>query len=207
MDYFKKFTVLFFTTFFLFGACINLKQPNLKVHYYTLEYDPPHMPELTVFPLVIRVDPFSVSPIFDSNRIIYREQSFKRGAYTYHRWQANPGELVSYFLARDLQQSGLFEGVFSSSSTLPPSYTLSGSVDEFLEWDREETWLALLALSVTVVAQDQADAEEGILLQRTYRLEEICDQKNPRALAEAMSRAMAKLSREVIRDIHASLAQ
>jgi len=207
MNCFKRLVLLSFSTFLLLGACINLGQPNLKVHYYTLEYETQPIADLKPLPVIIRLDRFSVAPVFNTNRIIYREQSFKREAYVYHKWQANPGELVSYLLARDMQQSGLFEGVFSYSSSLTPSHILSGSVDEFLEWDTEGAWQAVLALNVTLVTQHQSDAREGVLLQRAYRYEETCDQKNPRALAEAMSRAMAKISVEIIEDIHSSLAQ
>ena len=207
MNCFKKIVFLSFAAFFLLGACINLEQPNLKVHYYTLEYETQPIADIKPLPAIIRLDRFSVAPVFNTNRIIYREQSFKREAYVYHKWQANPGELVSYLLARDMQQSGLFEGVFSSSSSLTPSHILSGSIDEFLEWDTEGAWQAVLALSVTLVTQHQSDARDGVLFQRAYRCEETCDQKNPRALAEAMSRAMAKISTEIIEDIHSSLAQ
>ena len=207
MNCFKKLVLLSFVAFFLLGACINLEQPNLKVHYYTLEYETQPIADLKPLPVIIRLDRFNVAPVFNTNRIIYREQSFKREAYVYHKWQANPGELVSYLLARDMQQSGLFEGVFSYSSSLTPSHILSGSVDEFLEWDTEGAWQAVLALNVTLVAQHQSDARDGVLFQRAYRCEETCDQKNPRALAEAMSRAMAKISGEIIEDIHSSLSQ
>ncbi len=59
------------------AACLDLKQPRTKIEYYTLEYDPPvpdHHPPLSE---PIQVNQFVVSPIYNTNRIIYREGLFK----------------------------------------------------------------------------------------------------------------------------------
>jgi hypothetical protein len=93
------------------AACLNLEQPKNKIEYYTLEYDPPAVGHHQPLPYVIRVQQFSVSPIYNSNRIIYRDKSYKRQAYTYYKWQANPAKFVTYYLSRDLQESGLFKAV------------------------------------------------------------------------------------------------
>ncbi|MGD8449058.1 MAG: hypothetical protein PVF36_07465 [Desulfobacterales bacterium] len=46
------------------------------------------------------------------------------------------------------------------------------------------------------------DAGEKILFQKTYREEAPCKRKNPRALAEAMSYAMSKISEQIIKDVY-----
>ena len=64
-----------------------------------------------------------------------------------------------------------------------------------------------LIISITLMAEDEPDVSRRILFQRRYRAEESCTIKNPRALAEAMSRAMADLSEKIIRDIHGRLKE
>ena len=188
------------------SACLNLKQPSNKIEYYSLEYDPPRMSDLQPLASVISVELFSVSPIYNTRKIIYRDKSFKRAAYDYHKWHANPGEFVSHFLARDMQQSGLFKAVGSYNQRLAGATVLRGSVDEFLESDMPEGWQAVLTLSIILIAEKDPDAVKKILFQKTYEVRKPCRQKNPRALAEAMSQAMSEASASIINDVYEHLA-
>jgi cholesterol transport system auxiliary component len=206
MNWDKKITVLLLCFPLLFSACFSLKQPSKKIAFYTLEYDPPQIRGLEPLPVVLGVESFSVAPTYNSNQIIYRDHSFKRNSYTYHKWRNNPGDLASYFLGRDLQQSGLFKAVLSCDSGLPPSHTIEGVVDEFFEWDQEKNWNAVLTLSITLMAADEPDASKRILFQKTYAAKKACRHRNPHALAEAMSLAMKDVSLEIIKDIHSHLS-
>jgi len=190
----------------LMSACFAMKQPGKKTAFYTLEYDLPPLPDFKPLPVVLAVERFAVAPTYNSNQIIYRDNAFRRDAYTYHKWRNNPGDLVSTFLGRDLQQSGLFKAVLSSDSLLPATYVVEGAVNEFFEWDLDKTWKAVLTLTITLMASDAPNAGRMILLQKTYRAQKMCKHKNPQALAEAMSLAMKGLSLEIIRDIHSQLA-
>ena len=183
-------------------SCISLKQPSNKVLYYILEYDPPVKHKGDSLSCPIKIERFSVAPVYDTTQIIYRVEQFSRDAYVYHKWRANPGDLVTYFLSRDMKQSGLLKAVLPHDSRIPSSYMLEGSVDEFFEWEMEEAWKAVLALSITLMSENEPDISKRILFQKTYRAGEECKQKNPRALAEAMSRAMAKVSGEIIKDVY-----
>lgn len=189
------------------SACLDLKQPSNKIEYYSLEYDPPPMRDLEPISNVIAVELFGVSPIYNTRKIIYRDKSFKRAAYDYHKWHANPGEFVSHFLARDLQRSHLFKAVVPRNRPFPGATVLGGSVDEFLEADMPAGWQAVLSLSIILVAEHEPDAVKKILFQKTYDVRKPCRRKNPRALAEAMSQAMSEASARIIRDVYEHLAQ
>ena len=184
------------------GACLNLKQPRNKIEYYTLEYDAPVPQNRQPLSDAIRVDQFAVSPIYNTNRIIYRDGSFKREAYVYYKWRAKPGDVVTYFLRRDMRQSGLFKAVVSRDSRLLSAYILEGTVDEFLEWDKKNGWEALLSVSITFMHENEPDISKKILFQKTYHTTQPCRQKNPKALAEAMSLAMSEISEQIILDIY-----
>jgi len=190
-----------------FASCAGMRQPSPKIDYYALEYAPPQAGERTPLPRVIKVDRFSVAPLYSTAQIIYRDGSFKREAYTYHRWRSTPADLVTYFLARDLKQSGLFKAVLPHDSGQSSDFVLEGSVDEFLEWDREDSWEAVLAFGVTLMAANEPDISRRILFQKTYQGRKPCRQKNPAALAEAMSEAMAGLSAKVIEDVYEAISK
>ena len=187
---------------FMLCACSSFKQPRTKVDFYTLEYDPPALEELDPLPVVLRLQRFGVSPTYNTNRLIYRDDSFEREAYLYHKWRANPGDLVSYFLGRDLRQSGLFNGVLAYDSQSPASFMLEGFVDEFLEWDEGNVWHAVLTISITLMVENEPDISRKILFQKTYHAKEPSTKKHPQELAAAMSQAMSKISREVTMDIY-----
>ena len=190
---------------FLLGGCMNLKQPSYKIDYYAPEYEPPSVDDLKPLSHVLKVDRFRAAPLYKTTQMIYRDQSFKREAYTYHKWRANPGDLVSSYLRRDIQRSGLFKAVISDGSRIPASYVLEGSVDEFLEWDTDGAWQAHLTVSTTLVAAEEPDITKRVLLHKTFHAAKPCKQKNPKGLAQAMSQAMAEVSEGIIRSLHACL--
>jgi cholesterol transport system auxiliary component len=200
----KIFTVLIGLPLILL-SCINLKNPGDRVEFYILEYNLPIISDLKPLSHIIRLDRFSVSPIYNTDRIIFRDGSFKRDTYFYHKWRANPGDLVTYFLARDIKASGLFSAVIENDSKLPSSYLIEGSVDEFYERDAEDKWEAVLSIGITLMAEMEPDISKRVIFQKTYRVAEPCRQKNPRALIEAMSTAMSKASSDIIKDIYHSL--
>ncbi|MGD9052441.1 MAG: ABC-type transport auxiliary lipoprotein family protein, partial [Desulfobacterales bacterium] len=187
------------------SACLDLKQPSNKIDYYSLEYDPPRIGDLQPLAEVIKVEQFSVAPIYNTSKIIYRDRSYKRAAYTYHKWRANPGATVTYLLARDMQQSQLFKAVVTRHSQLPYAYLLEGSVDEFLESDTTDGCQAVLALSTVLMAANEPDLAKKIRFQKTYQMSKPCERGNPEAFAKAMSQAMAEASAKIINDVYQNL--
>jgi ABC-type uncharacterized transport system auxiliary subunit len=202
MQRYKQILLLVLGFPILLVSCLGNKDASNKIQYYTLEYNPPSLSRKEALPYVIRVERFGIAPMYNTHRIVYRDRSYKREVYTYHRWKDNPGDLVTYFLNRDMRSSGLFGGVFSSDTRFPSSYVLEGTVDEFLEWDSEDTWEAILSLSVVFRAENETHGRETILFQKDYRAHKACKERNPRGLAEAMSQSMAELSEKIMMDVY-----
>lgn len=205
MNWCKNKFILFLVFPLFFGACITSKQPANRIMFYTLEYNLPRITNLEPLSHVIKMERFSVAPTYNTSQIIYRDKSFKRDAYVYHKWRVNPGDMVTHFLNRDIGQSGLFKATLSYESKFPSSYSLEGSVDEFFEWDTENFWKAILSVSITLMAENEPDITKRIIFQKAYHAEKISEQKNPGALTEAMSRAMAEISLEIVKDIYNNL--
>jgi len=191
----------------MLGGCLNSKHPYNKIDYYTLEYDVPSISNLHTLPLVMQVERFQVAPVYNTSKIIYRQRPFTRDAYTYHMWRANPGDLVSYFLARDFQQSFVFKAVAGHNTGLLSSHILRGTVDEFYEHDGKDYWEAVLAVSITLMVNNEPDISNRVLFQKSYSARKACRQKNPRALAAAMSEAMANISAKIITDTYNFLSE
>jgi ABC-type uncharacterized transport system auxiliary subunit len=202
MDRNMKILLFCLSACLIIAGCIDLKQPKNKVQYYTLEYSSPDITGLKPLPVTLKIERFTEAPAYNTNRIIYGKQSFKRDEYFYYKWRSNPADLVTYFLSRDMRESGLFKAVLPQSSGFPFSYLLEGSVDEFFELDVAENWNAVLSLTITLMAANEPDVSKSVLFQKSYTIKKVCKHKNPQGLAQAMSLAMGAISNEVIKDIY-----
>ncbi len=201
--------VLFLCFCLFINGCVNFRETTQaeKTTYYTLEYDPAAPSHLQPLSAVIRVKRFGVAPTYDTNRIVYRKEAFERDAYVYHKWRDNPGEIVTFFLSRDMRESGLFEAVLSPNSRVPASHILEGRVDEFFESDARDGWEAVLSVSIILTAVDPVEVGKKSLFQKSYHRREPCREKTPKALAEAMSHAMSEVSSEITRETYNFIKQ
>jgi len=200
--------IIVFVLSLAFNGCVQLKQPNTKFEYYTLEYDalsPDKPPVSDRKSTILKIKYFSTAPIYNTDRIIYSDQQFKRTPYFYHKWKVKPAEFVTYFLSRDLKESGLFEAVLPPASGSLHTHTVEGTVDEFLESDSHDSWEAVLSISITLQVAREPDPDKRVIFQRSFSTRKKCSEKNPLALAQAMSLAMAEVSKEIGIAIHDAL--
>ncbi|MBN2420069.1 MAG: membrane integrity-associated transporter subunit PqiC [Deltaproteobacteria bacterium] len=185
-------------------SCMNLKQPNPEIAYYTLEYNSPVFSGKERLPHFIKVEPFKVSPVYNTTHIIYQERPFKRNSYTYHRWSVNPADIITYLVGRDLKNSGLFKGIIlPGERSREYTFRLGAMVDEFYELDGEEEWSGVLSLSITLAPEGKAKKAGMDIFQKSYSVTEKLDKKNPASLAQALSRGMEKISLQIGEDLYA----
>lgn len=175
------------------------------IYYYTLDYPSPPKGNTAPLPVVVRVDRFSVSPPYDSQRMIYADKGLHRNSYARHQWVATPGELVPFLIARDLRSSGAFQSILTPDAAIEPTHIINGWIEEFLEDDRPGTWQACLRLNITLLNARNHNPAERILFQKTYREVQSCQNNSPGALAEAMSIAAARISAALGRDVYRHL--
>ncbi len=186
-------------TALLFAGC---GKPPVMINKYILEYPSPEFPRRPQVQEAVKVDLFSVAQAINTTDMIYRPRPFQNEAYRYHRWRVNPGHLVTDFLLRDLRSSGLFQAIFNYDSAAKSRFVVEGGVEEFLEVDEGESWQGVLAVNVTLLDTTQEEITRRIVFQKNYRVIEPFVDKTPRGLADALSRAMQRLSAEVIADLY-----
>jgi ABC-type uncharacterized transport system auxiliary subunit len=91
--------------------------------------------------------------------------------------------------------------VISYNDTGETRYLLEGQVDEFLEASEKDGRKAVLGLNVTFLDLKKRETAEKVIFQRDYRVVEPYVEKTPAALAQGMSRALGKISRQIILDL------
>ncbi len=198
--------ILLLTVLLLLSSCISFKQPHLAIKNYTLEYESPTVAGKERLDCTIKIDSFSVAPIYNTRRIIYSKKPYEIDSYIYHKWISNPGDLVTYLVGRDIRNSGLFSRVLMPGERVNNfSFRLEGTLEEFYESDGRRSWEGVLSININLVSEGDSETGDRIIFQKNYRVNEACDEKNPEALARAMSRAMKKVSEQLIEDIYITL--
>jgi hypothetical protein len=187
------------------GGCLPPRHHIPPIHYYTLEYDPPRAQENATVPAIIEVTRFSIAPDYATMRMVYKDSPFKRSEYAYHRWHADPADLVTSFLRRDCLRSGVFLAVNDPGMVHAPTHIISGSVDGFYERDRADAWEAVLEVTITLSKADEPDVSKRILLQRAYSSVQTCATRTPQGVARAMSLAMEDISRQIRAHVAAAI--
>jgi ABC-type uncharacterized transport system auxiliary subunit len=185
----------------LMTGCSFGAKPSYKVNQYTLEYPSPFSKELPSINELVKVEEFSVAQTFNTSAMIYKEGPNLRNVDPYNRWRTKPGEMTAEYLVRDLRNSGLFRAVVSNDDNMETRYLLEGEVDEFLEIDEKDGRKAVLGLNVTFLDLTKRNMIEKVIFQRDYKVVEPYPEKTPAGLAQGMSRAMEKISRQIILDL------
>src|SRR5450755_4276136 len=114
------------------AGCVSTR----PAHYYTL--GPPAAPATQGKPdgLILLVGNIATPEALQDGRLRYRTGSNEAGAYEYHRWTERPGLMVRDALMRALRDSGKYQRVLESGSSISGDYLLRGKLDEFDEIDQ-----------------------------------------------------------------------
>jgi len=185
------------------AACVRLAQPSPQIRDYRLDYPSPSVAGTRVR-LALQVPAFRVAAVYDRQQIVYREDEYATGTYFYHRWSANPRNMITDLLVRDLTNSGLYDAVQQGVSLLPTDYQLRGEIDELEERISSRQCAAHLALRVQLI-QLRGRVADPVRLNRSYSEDEPCTCDTPLSLAAAMSRVMERISARLQEDLYTTL--
>jgi ABC-type uncharacterized transport system auxiliary subunit len=186
-------------------ACSFGGKPAVMVEQYALEYPPPSVQSLSPMDELIRIERFSVAQIFNHVKMVYRQKPTHYNDYAYHRWRANPGDMVGDSLLRDLRAAGIFKSVFSWRDMENIPFILKGGVGEFYESDEKDGRKAILSVHITVIDTKSRELTKQVIFQKNYCYAEPIAEKTVQGFAQAMSRAVEKLSGQVITDIYTAV--
>lgn len=191
-------------SFLLATGCASLRQPPKSISFYTLGYDAPQPVAANPKPAVIYLKRLQGLPPFSSRQIIYGTSRCKRNVYHYHQWIADPADMVTALLARDLRHTHIADAVVTAPGELPITNRLTGTLNDFYEYDGKSGWKAEISLTL-LFTRERADGSQEFIFQKTYRATRPLAQKNPLGLSQAMSRALSDISARLAADINRNL--
>ncbi len=186
--------------FWVSGCGLGEKRTYL-VRQYILEYPSPMVEGIVQTKDLIKVERFSVTQAFNTTAMLYQDSPYVLNSDPYNRWKVSPGEMVQDCLIRDLRRTNLFRAVYSYHDIGETRYVLQGQVEDFLERDEKGNSKAVLGIQVTLLDLVKVEAPRKVLFQKNYRSEDPLLERTAQGFAQAMSRAMERISRQLILDL------
>jgi len=165
------------------------------VSYYQLDYPAP-APSEARLPYVLRLLPVQTSSVYDSNQIVVREGDHRVDSYFYRRWTTHPAQMIGDLIERDLAESGLFEAVIRATVPLHSDFTIATSLEQ-VEEDQVGGCTARLRIRFTLSKQAKG-SRTPVLFQIAYEADEPCRAGDVEDVVAAMSRAMARISEQLM---------
>jgi ABC-type uncharacterized transport system auxiliary subunit len=191
----------------VFAGCMGIRGRTQILWLYTIEYPAPVIQGLAPVNSTLQVKLFTVVQSYNSTAMVYQPAPFKLQQYQNSKWRVNPGDMVSDYLLRDLRNQNLFKAVFSYREPADARFALEGEVEQFGEVDEKDSRKAVLSVYITLLDTSQKDITKMIVCQKNYRIDEQFNGKGSAAFVQGMSRAMEKLSKELMQDMGRALAR
>jgi ABC-type uncharacterized transport system auxiliary subunit len=168
-----------------------------RIRYYRLDTVDNLIPRVThPLPVTLGIRALVAATHYRDN-MVYRLSEVEVGFYPFDRWVEPPEEMVTHFLSRALERSGLFQQISSADEVRPPAWILSGEVTSFDEIRDPEGRRALCGVRLALQrARDDRLVWSGFL-SATAALA----QESPTGLAEAMTRAVQEVAIRLIRQL------
>lgn len=186
----------------LLPGCSTLSpRPALTVEQYTLDYPPPSPVGSPPLNTGLKVARFTTSQETNSTEMVYETGPAQRGVYHYHRWRVSPADIVTDLITRDLRARGLFQVVLPWQAGSLLRFKLEGALEEFLERGGEGSPRAVLRVNLTLLDLTHRELPARLVFQRGYEETEPMAASAPEAQAQALSRALQRLSAKVMAEV------
>ena len=190
---------------FIITGCAGSGKPQYEVEKYLLSYSAPSWDKFDKLNISIKFNRFSIAAAYNSDNMIFRDNTYSFDYFNYSRWAVNPADMIADSLVRDMRDSGLFRAVFSRYETEDGQFIISGSIDEF--YLREDRSNKTALISIIISLQDTRERETGkrMMFQKKYIREEPLQESSPRGYCQAASEAMRVISEQITKDIYTDI--
>ena len=192
---------------FIITGCAGSGKPQYEVEKYLLSYSAPSWDKFDKLNISIKFNRFSIAAAYNSDNMIFRNNTYSFDYFNYSRWAVNPADMIADSLVRDMRDSGLFRAVFSRYETEDGQFIISGSIDEF--YLREDRSNKTALISIIISLQDTRERETGkrMIFQKKYIREEPLQESSPRGYCQAASEAMRVISEQITKDIYTNIKE
>jgi len=200
----KKNTILLFIlgVVLVASACVKLGGKPLDKHYFQIAPARSGEPAAVGSNLVLKVRRLSVSDLYNTRELIYRETGGRIESDFYNMFFVTPGNMLTTELRRWLQGSGLFNHIIEPGSMVVPDLTLEGVVNALYGDYSTDAPVAVVEMQFFVV--DESTAENSIIYSNTYVQRIPLKQADPQQLVQAMTNGVQTIFTNLEKDLAAA---
>lgn len=187
----------------LIGGCGLISKAS--VTYHNLDYPSPPVEYSDPSPDTLMVYKFLSDPSVDTHLLTISDVKSNDSIVGQHRWQENPVDMITDLVLRDIETSRLFEKAVDQWSSMRYRYALEGTVRNLSGEIASKSAYANVEAEVSFIDFDAPKLGKKVIFKKSYRISEPSEVKTPAKIAEAMNRAVRKLSKNIRDDVSASM--
>ena len=165
-----------------------------ETHYYLIDYPLELKSQQTepVHQVTIGVERFQAMPLYDDERLVYRDSPYEGKYYNYHRWITTPEQMITDKVIEQLNSVNLFDQVVAFPRFSNVDYVLRGTIKSFEEWDEGDVWYARVRLEFNLVQT----ANSNLVWQKTIEKKNKVVKKNPAELVKGINTSLQQCIEE-----------
>ncbi len=199
------FLLFFIFCSFVLQGCANSGKPHYEVENYLLDYIAPTFENKAKLDTTIRIYRFTIASAYNTQNMIFRTNNHSVDFFNYNRWAVNPADMTSDILLRDMQESGLFRGVFSRYTVEDTRFLIQGGINDFFLRIGDTGKVAVISMEITLKDSLRQEATNRIVFQKKYSREELLTDPSPNGYCQAMSKALKNLSQQITTDVYEAI--
>lgn len=93
---------------------------------------------------------FDAAPLYQEERLVYRDSPYEGKYYHYHRWVSQPAQMITDKTIEQLRAANLFALVVPFPKYSRIDYLLQGTIRALEEWDEGDQWYARVLIEFEV---------------------------------------------------------
>ena len=191
---------IYFIAILLLIGCGSIPNTRYYLIDYPVEGEPTAEPAIDA---VLGVAKFKAEPLYENDRIVYRDNPYEGKFYHYHRWVTSPKDMVTDKVIEQLSAGGLFTQVVYFPHTTDIDYLLRGTIKAFEEWDEPETWQAHVKIHFELIRR----TDSVLLWQDTLTQKTTVNNKTPLDVVRAISVSLQSVVDEAAKHIAAEIVE
>lgn len=194
----KKIIPLIFLIIILLDGC-GSRVP--ETHYYLIDYplDPKSQQIEPAHHKTIGVERFRAMPLYNDERLVYRDSPYEGKYYNYHRWITTPERMITNKMIEQLNSSNLFDQVVAFPRFSNVDYILRGTIKTLEEWDENNAWYARVRLEFNLVETTGYD----LVWQKTIEKKNKVIKKTPAEVVKGINSCVQQCIEEAEQELDA----
>ncbi len=183
----------------LVTGCARLAHDPVDKRYYQLLPEREAGEPGTRRDMVLKVRRLSVSDLYNTRELVYREPGGRVESDYYNMFFVTPGDMLTQELRTWLRETGLFSHIIEPGSMVVSGLTLEGVVNALYGDYTTDAPAAVVEMQFFVV--DESTAANDIVFSADYRRRVPIAEPDPAALVQAMTTGVEAIFADLETDL------